>query len=93
MVRLLSYNQSCRQSEFFGAHVTIEKRMSGLSRCFQIGMKELRFLLELWAVSWQKPSKVLLFYICRQLKSLLVMKHERQEESGVDGSLKGFVWH
>lgn len=88
MVRFVFYNHSCSQIEFFGAHVTIEKRMSG---SFQIDMRPLRFLLELWAgFFWQKPSKVLLFYICRQIE--LLACHVSQE-SGVDGSLKGFVWH
>lgn len=70
MVRFLSYDHFCSLNEFFGTHVAIDKRMSGLLRCFQIDMKQLRFLLVLWAVFWQKPSKVLLLCIYKQVELL-----------------------
>lgn len=55
MVRFLSYDHFCSQSEFFGTQVTTQELMSGVLRCFQIDTKLLRFPLVLWAVFWQKP--------------------------------------
>lgn len=37
--------------------VTTEKRMLGLLVYFQVSMKQLRFLLELWAVFGKSPRK------------------------------------
>lgn len=56
-------------------NVTTEKRMSGRVIYFQVSMKQLRFLLVLWAVFGKSPPKdlggaKLLLNVCEQLELL-----------------------